>query len=96
MSADNGVYILETLAENGHYHEYRVAHLCAIDNVNWSEEYSVLMRLDDVRIKNARKMWKDCKAFTNEADAFSEARKIEKSQSWTEYGIVIVVIDRVF
>lgn len=30
MSADNGIYILQTKDQ------YRVAHLCAIDNVLWS------------------------------------------------------------
>ena len=30
MSADNGIYILKTKDQ------YRVAHLCAIDNVTWS------------------------------------------------------------
>lgn len=36
MSADNGIYILETKRADGW--EYRVAHLQAIENINYDEE----------------------------------------------------------
>jgi len=35
MSADNGIYLLKTPADDGESFEYRVIHAQAIDNIYW-------------------------------------------------------------
>ena len=37
MSADNGIYILKTPADDGEGFEYRVRHAQAIDNIYWDD-----------------------------------------------------------
>ena len=118
MSADNGIYVLRTLKPStldvdGNAHanyEYRVRHLQAVENVDWDEtkknpdvdyvgDYT---DNDDVRIRNAREMWKDCQVFTDYAEATKEAqRQYDEVMNddfcpIVEYGICNVVIDREF
>jgi rubrerythrin len=56
----------------------------------------------DIQIKNARRMWKDCKVFHNETSALTEAKRIydeimaDEFCPICEYGISEIVIPRVF
>lgn len=107
MSADNGIYILETVKGNGK--EYRVEHLQAVENYLWDENLQVPEKSykggetdnPNIHIKNAREMWANCKVFTNKQDASLEADKlyneiIESDFPIIEYGISTIKIDREF
>jgi hypothetical protein len=91
MSADNGIYILETT--DG----YRVAHLQAVNNV----DYGVRRRAteaenDDIRIKNARMMWDKAPFFREKEMARQYAFKLEERHQLLEYGICWIKIPRNF
>jgi hypothetical protein len=73
MSADNGIYILETEGP-----EYRVAHMQAVENYMWDEDARDYSNNPDVHIRNARTMWRNCKAFTNKMDAANLAFEMEE------------------
>jgi hypothetical protein len=95
MSADTGVYVLKTITRNPEIFEYRVACLQAVDNVSWDDNQKCQTNDPDVMIKNARKMWLG--HFTsNEDTAMKWALEIQKDYGWTEYGICMIEIDRVF
>ncbi len=100
MSADNGVYILKTKGNprrlNSNIHEYRVAHLQAIDNIDWDDKLGKPSRDHDVQIVNAREMWKGCKVFTDAKEALDEALKIDRECVYVEYGICEIEIPRRF
>ncbi len=100
MSADNGIYILETKVNPRRsfpeLYEYRVAHLQAIDNVNWDRKNNKMCNNPDIQIENARDMWRNCKVITNIDDAFDIAERMEDSLLFTEYGISVIKIPRKF
>ncbi len=99
MSADNGIYILETEGP-----EYRVAHLGAIDNLEWHEKYNITTQKmeyfeddnPDLMIINARKMWAKSPVFADSSSALNRAWNIEKEIGYTEYGICHIRIPRKF
>lgn len=91
MSADNGIYILETEGP-----EFRVAHLQAVDNLEWDDETSSPSDNPDVWIKNAREMWRASAVYSNADDAYRRARDLLKKHEWTEYGICEIRIGRKF
>ena len=95
MSANNGVYILQTPSREGGY-EYRIKHLQAVRNVYWDTGNSEETNDQDVWIRNARMMWAGCRPYTNKQDAFLEADKIYSTIDSLEYGICIIKISRVF
>lgn len=93
MSADNGVYILETKRGSGK--EYRVAHLQAVENVNWDTEKGEYTNDPDIHIKNAREMWPlSLPVFTNKDEALARAFDIYEVLTICEYGVQTVKIDR--
>ena len=105
MSADNGTYVLET--KKGNWFEYRVKEMSAVENVYWKitptkkNPYAGKETSDqNVWIKNARKMWKDCKVFSNRIDALIEADRVAKQAiedyGILEYGICFIRIDKEF
>ena len=104
MSADNGVYILETNTKEHNRKEYRVRHLQAVENVGWDDNkqepdknYCGGYTDDpDITIKNARKMWSGCQVFYSEENALKEAWKMLKDLDVCEYGICRIQIDRIF
>ena len=97
MSADNGVYILETLKKDKpNTFEFRVAHLQAVENVDWDQKQKCETEDDQIRIKNARKMWKNCKIFTSKKDALTFASDVLDELMICEYGISFVTINEVF
>lgn len=85
MSADNGIYVLRTVKwptkEGSIYlnpienrYEYRVAHCAAIDNLDWSDLYMPIY-------------FSESKVFSSVQEAWTEAKKMEESIGWTEYGM---------
>lgn len=96
MSADNGVYILET--GKGKSKEYRVKHLQAVENVYWDENRNRETDDPDVWIGNARRMWNNCEVLSNKAEAVVEADRIASDpELWIlEYGICTIRIPRDF
>jgi hypothetical protein len=108
MSADNGIYILQTLRRRGAVpggeYEYRVAHLQGVENYLWdSKRYGKggYSKNPDVWIKNARKMWRGCTVYVDRDEAFAEATRIydeimKDDFPIVEYGICEIVIDRLF
>lgn len=83
MSADDGVYILETKGP-----EYRISHMSAVDNLYY--EYNVL----DIRwIPNVTVLmeaFRDSKVFTELTEAWDAATLLEDSIGMTEYGISLI------
>jgi hypothetical protein len=82
MSADNGVYILETKGP-----EYRVAYASAIDNLTWAGDDSFD---GDWNKKSVRDYFGESKVYTNLDEAYNEAHMLHDNWSWTEYGICIL------
>lgn len=99
MSADNGIYILQTESQNGG-DEFRVAHLQAIDNISWDEDLGLHTDNLDKQIKNARDMFQGAEIFKTEDQAFQKARdlakEIDEDGGYLEYGISSILIPRVF
>jgi pectate lyase len=95
MSADNGIYILKTNSKRGGY-EYRVRELMAIENIDWDHTTNQESNSDDIRITNARQMWKDCEVFIDESKAMAEANRLLKETFICEYGISYIFIYREF
>jgi hypothetical protein len=96
MSADNGIYILKTDCDDGH--EYRVAHLQAVENYLWDNARECESDNPDIHIANARKMWDDSDVYSSEGEALKRAVEIEeKLDLWVlEYGISQIRIPRKF
>jgi hypothetical protein len=108
MSADNGVYILETPAKKGS--EFRVAHLQAIDNLHchFCKKHPNKFKKGcreceigycehkDCKIKNARQMWSGCEIFYSMDEAMKEADSLYDEVGYAEYGIQVIQIDRPF
>ena len=95
MSADNGIYILQT-PRVGLGYEYRLAHLQAVENYLWDEKIGKQTEDLDVWIKNARKMWCGVAPMFSRAVAFQEAEKLYNEYGYVEYGIRVIEIDREF
>lgn len=91
MSSDNGIYILVTPKADGL--EYRIAHQMAVENYQWDDTKMDYTEVPDVQIINARRMWKNCKVYTDEAEAYGEAVRLYKEIGYTEYGIQFINID---
>lgn len=100
MSADNGIYILQT--PKGNKFEFRVAHLQAVENFKWDDVNKEYTNDQNVWIENARNMWKDCNVFTNKSEAFQESDKIYYNEIMNndygilEYGICTIEINKEF
>lgn len=97
MSADNGIYILETLGRHGRIgFEYRVAELMCIENLFWDYFFGEESDDNDVYIRNARGMWGKCKVTTDKDTAMRVAQKMLDNLDVCEYGIQFIRIPRVF
>jgi len=76
MSADNGIYILES--KDG----FRVTHAQAIDNLWWPGN-----KLNPVQLK---KYFGECKVFKSLKEAYSKAKNIKYQVGYVEYGISFI------
>jgi hypothetical protein len=86
MSADNGIYILQTPVMNGDGFEYRVVHAQAIDNIFWGENgYN-----KDGDPKAVVEYFGKCEVFQGEESARTEAFRLydEITEGEDGYGIV--------
>ena len=91
MSADNGIYILETIGE------YRVQHLQGVDNLWWDdEEEDYVNHITECVKDNAREMWGDAPTFTNKQDVLVYATELAEQYPILEYGISFIQLDIVF
>lgn len=97
MSADNGVYILQTKRGDGW--EYRVSHLQSVEDYTWNG--SDHAGGPDTQIKNARQMWRG-QVYATKAEALVAADKMAEdilSDDFCpvlEYGISTITIPREF
>jgi len=103
MSADNGIYILETDGP-----EFRVSHLQNIEDYAWQSIPTKEQSYDghhtddpDIHIKNARRMWEKCEVFTDKTKALIEAGRqydeiMNSDFPICEYGISFIKIPRKF
>lgn len=85
MSADNGIYILETKDQ------YRVAHLQAIDNIYWSHINGRWDRPVPTRLVEA---WGDLKFVRNKVKALELAYKWAARLTVCEYGVYIITYNK--
>lgn len=88
MSSDNGIYILRTLTKDGKGFEFRVAERGAIDNLYYFDKTGDLLSMWDY--------FHDCPVIKNHDMAFEKAIEIGKDYGYTEYGICMKEIDKVF
>jgi hypothetical protein len=100
MSADNGIYILETISED-ELSEYRVKHLQGIDDYTWDDDINDYSANPNIHIKNARKMWENCEVFYDRSAAMAKAHEIyreimDSDFPVLEYGIDFIYIPRRF
>ena len=104
MSADNGVYILQTLKDSApgepvesYGFEYRVIEAMAIENICWEQddngEYS---DLGTPSMKTVRKYWKDSPILLSRQEALEYADKLLSGCIFCEYGISFIRINEVF
>ena len=100
MSSDNSIVILQTKKGSGH--EYRVAHLLAVDNYSWDNKKKKHTNNPQIQIKNAREMWSGCKVYDLRSRALQEADRIYQEIlkddfcPIVEYGICFIEIDAEF
>lgn len=95
MSADNGIYVLETNTETAGKTEFRVSHLQAIDDYRWDHIKNDYTEDEDVHIFNARRMWTG-PVYKNREDAMKYAQELSGEFAILEYGITSIRINRVF
>jgi hypothetical protein len=78
MSADNGIYILQTPAIGGGF-EYRVTEAGAIDNITYENENG--------NPEQVVSYFGKCKVFTDHTEAWQEAARLEPQYDILEYGV---------
>lgn len=92
MSADNGIYILKTKDQ------YRVAHLCAIDNITWSlidGDWSCNNKTRGKLVPTrVVEMWGNCKYTRDKNKAFEIAHKWAGSLPICEYGVNMITYNK--
>jgi len=91
MSADNGIYILETIGP-----EFRVIHTGGIDSLYFNWFTGEPTENPDVLIVNARAWWFGAQVFISEEEACNLANEMYNKVEFTEYGISKIKIDRLF
>jgi hypothetical protein len=101
MSADNGVYILETLAPNSGK-EYRVIHAQAIENIFYFNPERGYIQGDEGDDVELVLYFGNSEIFHSEDDAWHESLKMAdeiENDDWggyLEYGISAIRLNKVF
>lgn len=94
MSADNGIYILQTKDQ------YRVAHLQAIDNITWSAIDGNLQNNEGARGRyvptRVVEMWGKSKYTKDRTLAFKIAYKWAGSLPICEYGVNVIIYNKMW
>jgi len=88
MSADNGIYILETPRESGEGFEYRVIHAQAIENIFNDEEDGNAVQIIEY--------YGDSTIFNTMDESLREAHRLYKDYEWPEYGIQSISLPHCF
>lgn len=84
MSRDDGIYILKLKDQ------YRVKHLSAIENIDWSDEEQKFV---DYAPHSIVRMFDNAKAFSNFDRASAAAVRLENEED-TEYGVKVIEYDK--
>lgn len=93
MSADNGIYILKTLAmeaEPEEPFEYRVAHASAIENIYWDHEAGRERNDGKFTPQLAFEYFGNAPTFRNLGKAMERAHEISEGIFPLEYGICVL------
>lgn len=85
MSADNGIYIVETAGP-----EFRVEHMTAVENLNWDKTKENFTNDPNVIINNVRDRFFTSPVFTSKSAALEYAAEQAKKCYILEYGISFV------
>jgi hypothetical protein len=93
MSADNGVYVLETVRPVNYetYKLYRVAHTTAIDNFDYYKEkqpYNLGAYMKEI--------WGNSPVYEDKQEALMVAHEIVDNLPFCEYGVKVIKTDYVF
>lgn len=88
VSADNGIYILQTKDQ------YRIAHLMAIDNVFWSYNDGCLSLGSSLVPARVVEMWGSCRYTRSRKKAFKIAYRWAESLPVCEYGVKIITYNK--
>jgi hypothetical protein len=92
MSADNGIYILKTLAPTGRGFEFRIIHAQAIENLTYQHPTG-----NPCEIIN---YYLDTKVMTNQNKALKSAHNLyeeyTKDGGYVEYGVSIIEFEKTF
>lgn len=92
MSADNGIYILESDGP-----EYRVAYACAIENINWNPITKSDSDINYFNDEELQKYFGKCEVFTKKKLAMEEAYSLGRQfPPYLEYGICRIRLPRKF
>jgi len=91
LSADNGIYILDTPRREGIGREYRVAHLQAVQDVDWDGLHLLIRRL----WRGAGVWFEKDEALIAAGDMYDEIMQDDFCPV-VEYGIQFVRVEEVF
>lgn len=84
MSADNGIYVLESPTKNGS--QYRVAHCSAIENMDYFEQGTVQAKAMLVHY------FGNSEVYISAHEVMKAALKLHNEVKYTEYGIRCLAI----
>ena len=94
MSADNGIYVLQTrkAVSCGYIeYEYRIAHTQAIDNFDYYEKIST-KKLKEYMVD----IWGNSKVYGNRRDALQAAHELADGYEILEYGVRVIKTNYIF
>lgn len=94
MSADNGIYVLQTckaVSSGDIKYEYRIAHAQAIDNFDYYENTST-EKLKEYMVD----IWGDSKVYGNRRDALQAAHELADGYEILEYGVRVIKTNYIF
>lgn len=86
MSSDNGIYVLYTESDKGP--EYRVANVCAIDNVYGKFNETTQSYEGDVEL--LKETFGNSEVFYSLNEALDRAEQMEYDAEYLEYGISVI------
>ncbi len=88
MSADNGIYILKTAAQEGGGYEYRVTHAQAIENIYY--DVSSGEQWEHFIPEIAFQYFGECQVFTDDREALLYAHRQAEEYPVLEYGVCVL------
>lgn len=93
MSAENGIYLLETPKGKGF--EYRFVYLQGVEDRNWKDDDALEYHTrpqPQFEIEEARELWKSSKVYVSKFEAVKAALAFKEKIGYTEYGLVQIEI----